>query len=275
MILNLAYPEKSEIPVKIFHFPDGEVQVELGQFSRKEEVIVWCRVTNAEELFILLQTMDILDRNGMPYDVHITYLMGMRMDRVMDFNRPFTLKIVYDAIDNHTGSHFFKVLELHSQRLWAFDKFLRWGNLYPDTNIRPDEEYYQIVYPDAGAAERYGAFEDDVTCSKVRDSETGKILELKVDNPELIEKDRDLLIKDDLCDGGGTFCGLAEAFNKLGIPKERLNISVIHMVNRKGIENLSKCFNHVFITNSYKDWDNLPDNVTMYDVFTNDYEIQK
>lgn len=35
------------------------------------------------------------------------------------------------------------------------------------------------------------------------------------------------------------------------------------MVNPKGIENL---FNHVWFTNSYKDWENLPENVTMIKV---------
>lgn len=35
------------------------------------------------------------------------------------------------------------------------------------------------------------------------------------------------------------------------------------MVNAKGIENLSKYFNHVWFTNSYKDWNNLSDNVTL------------
>ena len=34
----------------------------------------------------------------------------------------------------------------------------------------------------------------------------------------------------------------------------------------KGIENLSKNFNHVWFTNSYKDWENLPENVTMIKV---------
>lgn len=53
---------------------------------------------------------------------------------------------------------------------------------------------------------------------------------------------------------------------KIGIPKDRLNISVVHMVNPKGIENLSKNFNHVWFTNSYKDWENLPENVTMIKV---------
>lgn len=63
-----------------------------------------------------------------------------------------------------------------------------------------------------------------------------------------------------------SFCGIAKAFNALGISKERLNIAVTHMVNPKGIKNLSENFNHVWFTNSYKDWDNLPENVTMFKV---------
>lgn len=111
--------------------------------------------------------------------------------------------------------------------------------------------------------ERYEYLDKNpISCSKVRDTATGKILEIKIDNPEKLDG-RPLMIIDDLCDGGGTFCGIEECFKKIGIPKDRLNISVVHMVNPKGIENLSKNFNHVWFTNSYKDWDNLPENVTM------------
>jgi hypothetical protein len=119
----------------------------------------------------------------------------------------------------------------------------------------------------SGAKERYDFQYNKtaLTCSKVRDLTTGKILEIKIDNPEVIS-DKPLLILDDLCDGGGTFCGIAKAFNALGVPKERLNIAVTHMVNPKGIENLSNNFNKVWFTNSYKDWDNLPKNVTMIKV---------
>lgn len=123
---------------------------------------------------------------------------------------------------------------------------------------------YQVVLPDAGAKKRYmHIFEEStITCSKVRDQSTGKILEIKIDNPEKLDG-RPLMIVDDLCDGGGTFCGIAECFKKIGIPRDKLNITVTHMVNPRGIENLSKNFNHVWFTNSYKDWENLPENVTM------------
>lgn len=48
--------------------------------------------------------------------------------------------------------------------------------------------------------------------------------------------------------------------------KAGIDIFVTHMVNPKGIENLSKTFRHVYFTNSYKDWNNLPENCTIFEV---------
>lgn len=265
--LNLVHLEDSDIKYSISRFPDGEVQISLGEFSHKEQIKVQCRITNAEDLFILMQVLDILDRHEVSYMLNIYYLMGMRMDRVMDFNRPFTLKIVLNSLKN-CNADTIEILEPHSDVYYDFRFSGKFNELYvennPSNTVWSD---FQMVLPDEGAKERYdfSYFRTALTCSKVRDLTTGKILEIKVDNPEAIS-DKPLLILDDLCDGGGTFCGIAKAFNSLGIPKERLNIAVTHMVNPKGIKNLSETFNHVWFTNSYKDWDNLPGNVTMIKV---------
>lgn len=58
---------------------------------------------------------------------------------------------------------------------------------------------------------------------------------------------------DYLYDGGGTFCGIAAEIRKVR-PDVELNIFVTHIVNPKGIENLSRNFDHIWFTNSYKDW---------------------
>ena len=265
--LNLVHLEDSDIKYSISRFPDGEVQISLEEFSHKEQIQVKCRITNAEDLFILMQVLDILDRHEVSYVLSIYYLMGMRMDRVMDFNRPFTLKIVLNSLKNCNADNI-KILEPHSDAYYDYRFGGKFTELYiegsPSNTVWPG---YQMVLPDAGAKERYD-FQyvgTTLTCSKVRDLTTGKILEIKIDNPETIS-DKPLLILDDLCDGGETFCGIAKAFNSLGIPKERLNIAVTHMVNSKGIKNLSENFNHVWFTNSYEDWDNLPENVTMLKV---------
>lgn len=83
--------------------------------------------------------------------------------------------------------------------------------------------------------------------------DTGKIVSIKIKNPEALTGEP-LLIQDDLCDKGGTFIGLAEAVKEIN-PEADINIFVCHMVNPKGIKNLSETFNHVWFTNSYKDWE--------------------
>lgn len=264
-VLNLVHKEESDIKYDIFKFPDGEVQITLGEFSHKEDYIdVKCRITNAEELFIVCQVCDIFDRHAVNYMLSIYYLMSMRMDRVMEFNRPFTLKIVMDMLWHYNASSI-RVLEPHSEVYRRLNPHAE--ELFISTKgLPPNWVNCQIVYPDKGASERYSFhYSMDlpvIQCSKERNISTGKITSIKIDNPQDI-KDKPLLIIDDLCDGGGTFCGIAKAFEKVGVSKDRLNISIIHMVNAKGIENLSKHFNHVWFTNSYKDWNNLPDNVTL------------
>lgn len=269
--LNLVRPEESQVKYNISRFPDGEVQITLGDFSRKDSIEVKCRVTNAEELFILMQVIDILKRHEMDMYISIYYLMGMRMDRIMDFNRPYTLKVVLDALNLPNDCslevfdpHNFNALEKLSGA-YTYDGTVSnhvWNLEYPNTR-----QLYQLVYPDDGAVKRYGYGHPDadvIICKKIREVATGKIKSIEVTNPEAFNG-KPLLILDDLCDGGGTFVGIAEAIKKI-IPLADLNICVTHMVNPRGIENLSKNFHHVWFSNSYKDWDNLPDNVTMIKV---------
>ena len=270
-ILNLTNVEKSDIKWSISRFPDGEVQITLGEFTRKDTIQVLCRITNAEELFLVQQVFDILDRNEMVYDVFIGYLMGMRMDRVMDLNRPFTLKIVAEILKD-SKARTFEILEPHSGR--TFYEFDTYERRVPDLSIL---EGYQIILPDAGAKKRYedtmyfsfGFDPDTVFCSKVRDEKTGKILRIQVDNPEVLS-DRPMLIIDDLCDGGGTFLGIAEAIRAIK-PDAKLNIKVVHAVNGVGLQRLSQTFDHVYITNSYKDWEHqstpFPANITQTDAY--------
>lgn len=74
--LNLVHLEDSDIKYSISRFPDGEIQISLGEFSHKEQIQVKCRITNAEDLFILMQVLDILDRHEVSYVLSIYYLMG-------------------------------------------------------------------------------------------------------------------------------------------------------------------------------------------------------
>lgn len=260
-VLNLIRKDKSDIQYSLSQFPDGEIQITLGEINHKEEVQVVCRITNADELFILMQACDVLRRHGVLFYISIYYLMSMRMDRVMDFNRPFSLSIILNVLAN-LGANLIEIFSPHSNECFYRHRNTMFLELQVSEDIKyPDLSDYQILLPDAGAKERYSYLSYPITCSKVRDLATGKIIEIKVDNPEDIT-DNPIVILDDLCDGGRTFIEIAKAVRAIK-PNVELSIFVKHMVNPRGIENLSKNFSHVWFTNSYKDWQNesLPDNV--------------
>ena len=147
--LNLVHLENSDIKYSISRFPDGEVQISLEDFSHKEQIKVQCRITNAEDLFILMQVLDILDRHEVSYVVSIYYLMGMRMDRVIDFNRPFTLKIVLNSLKNCNADNI-EILEPHSDAYYDY----RFGGKFTELYIEGSPSNtvwngFQMVLPDA------------------------------------------------------------------------------------------------------------------------------
>lgn len=254
MKLNLINLENSDIKYTIFSFPDGEKQISIdSEIDRKKEIVVICRVTNAEELFILMQVNDILSRHEVKWYLYITYLMSMRMDRVMDFNRPFSLSIVGNIIKNFSA-YDIEVLEPHSERLMDLLE------CYRDTFIHSiDKRYFRnstIVFPDEGSAERYqeSLGLDALVFNKKRNLETGKIESFEIVSKGMVYNN--FVFIDDLCDGGGTFLGELEIL-KEKYPDGKFTLIVCHAVNEQGLRKVLDKFDKVIISNSYKDWDKI------------------
>lgn len=249
---------------KIITFPDGEVHLELKDINRKEGVDVRCRITNAQDLFILMQLSDILKRQCVEIiTLEILYLMGQRCDRLFDINRPFTLGIVADVI-NSMNAVWVDIREPHSYRILHMINNV---DIHHCTEamakiLLRENDGLLLAAPDKGAKKRYLSLDFAVICSKVRDEATGNLLDFKVEATTDV-KNRELLLVDDLCDGGGTFVGLAPKLRELE-PKT-LNLAVTHAVQLNGIKRVAEVYDNVYITNSYKDWDkeDLPSNVTV------------
>lgn len=264
-VLNLIRPEKSSVKYKIIQFPDGEPHIVLKGIDRKDNLSVICRICNPTDLFILMQVGDILNRQGVLFNLNITYLMSMRMDRVISYDESFSLSIVAQVINNMSPQAV-HVLEPHSHRVQDLINAYWRDIATPIPNFRG----YLKVYPDRGALQRYdGNPTESVICSKVRDPKTGQLSGFKIENPEVIEENQDLplVVIDDLCDGGGTFKGIAQLLES-HCPNRDRTICVTHMVNPKGITALSENYNEVYFTNSYRDWgrEALPDNVKVIEV---------
>jgi ribose-phosphate pyrophosphokinase len=256
--LNLINKEKSDISYEIITFPDGEPHIKLIDLDRKKDVSIICRIANPTDLFILMQIGNILNRQGIIFDIKITYLMSMRMDRVMGFNEAYSLEIVANMI-NSLNARKIKILEPHSEKTLMLIK----------RSVSISETFtgdFLKVYPDEGAAKRYNANPmEDVIFKKKRNLSDGRIISIEPINPDVLHKTyKPIMVIDDLCDGGSTFKLIANYLNEV-VPDQERNIVVTHMVNPKGIQTLSAHYDKVFFTNSYRDWDkeDLPSNVTI------------
>lgn len=262
-IINLINKDKGDIVYDIINFSDGEKHIKfITEINRKDSVKVICRITSMDELFILMQVGDILNRMEVEWALVITYLMGMRMDRVMSFNEAFSLKIVAKTInDMHPDAVF--VVEPHSDRtLKLINNSTPLMNRFAEAAMTDPEHNYMVVFPDAGAKLRYGkALENKVpmmTCHKKRDPATGKLSGFGIDNPEVLNEYPEcnaFFVIDDLCDGGGTFCGIADQLKELR-PDFHRTLAITHAVSARGIYKVMDYYNDLFITNSYADWGN-------------------
>ena len=269
-VINLT----NQTGCKITTFPDGEKHVTINELNRRIPVSIYCRITCADDLFCLMQVADVLKRQEMIIDnLFIGYLMSMRCDRLFDINRPFSLKLVADII-NGIGALQVGIVEPHSNvsllKIKNSVGVMATMEFFYREIVKPNENNLDIVavLPDNGARSRYQPSSlPFIVCGKERDPETGKLLSFTVDAGETDCKDKDLVVLDDLCDGGGTFVGLAPKLRKLE-PKS-LSLLVTHAIQLEGIRKVAEAYDHVYITNSYKAWENesLPENVTVFMVF--------
>lgn len=273
--INLTDSLKSDIHWTKFTFNDGEVHIKFdGELPRKEEYKVVCRIKSANDLFILMQVGDILDRHEITYTLYITYLMGMRMDRVMTFNEAFSLKVVANMINTLNYEHVY-IFEPHSDRTLKLIKnsdeldMLSENRTYTTLLNKWCDVDTVICYPDKGAYKRYinpnkfGISKNTIVLGKTRSVETGEITGMEIVEKNIIHKPNRIVIIDDLCDGGRTFIE-ANKLLKKEYPDVSVELFVKHMVNLMGLDNVANTFDHVYITDSYDNYNNEAyDNLTV------------
>ena len=103
-----------------------------------------------------------------------------------------------------------------------------------------------LVVPDAGAAKK--AYEwvgsaDSVQALKHRDPQTGRLSNFEVITEGL--NGRPAIIVDDICDGGGTFLGLAEELRTVHNAGP-LTLVVTHGLFTKGLDALTAVFDRIY-----------------------------
>jgi ribose-phosphate pyrophosphokinase len=259
--ISLKHGWVQEIEHEKFFFSGGEPHIKLikPDWADGETIVITTRINNMNDLGMLMVARDAIERTGGAMDVRLIlpYFPGARQDRQMVEGEPLTAK-VYANVINDLDFDLVTILDPHSDVTPALldncevipnHKFVREALL--DIGVYYDQEYF-LISPDAGAnkkmlglAKAMGA-KNAVKCDKVRDIETGKLSGFEVYAEDLM--DSVCVIVDDICDGGGTFMGLAEELKKKKAGD--LYLIVTHGIFSKGYDELTKHFKMIYTTDS-------------------------
>lgn len=228
-------------PVNITVFPDNTSQVWYNYHLIKEvgvNTVEW-RYEHEGEVFQILQLAylmkEYMSREEMA--LYIPYLPYARQDKHISDEKTFALLPFSDVINMcEFGS--VTVVDPHSHK--ALNLINTSKAVYPIEKLRKafDETNSQLLcYPDKGALTKYSrldGYKDYVYIygTKVRDQSTGIITKYDVEATGL--SGLNILIVDDICDGGATFIILAKELLNKGA--KAVNLFVSHGLFSKGIK---------------------------------------
>jgi len=280
-ILNLVYPEQSDIDYKISRFPDGQQDVTISSklydlvpgiavrnLDKTNVVQIKSHLNTFRDLELIICANAALKRLGIE-DIHlyIPYLLGARSDRqfveggtsyLVDVVAPiinaqnFKSVTVYDAHSDVAAACINNFKSISDVDLVRFALNKLYGPNSPDNFV--------LVSPDGGSlkkiykvAEAIGFNDEIITCSKYRDTD-GKLSKTHV--PYRIDHySKDMIIIDDICDGGRTFINIANEILKVHPDRPgKIYLIVTHGIFSAGFDTIGEYFDGVFCTNSVRDW---------------------
>lgn len=266
-----------------FQFSAGETQVRIQNLEEIEgkEILfvkVKSQVYSSQDLVELALTLGAINniREYKDFDVwlEIPYLPYSRQDRCCAPGEAFSLRTILGIL---AGSLEYgdsvETWDVHSE-VAEKELDLRGINLI---NIEPERflsDYVEglvtawddvrkppyaagdqnviVIAPDKGAVGRADEvrkklqFSQTVFATKVRETDTGKILETVVPT-DVDYSGKRLLIVDDICDGGRTFIELAKVLRKHN--PESIDLYVTHGIFSKGFEVFEDLIDNFYVAN--------------------------
>jgi ribose-phosphate pyrophosphokinase len=238
------------LDLRVFSFPGGEPHVSFGDGPLPGEVMIDARIGSFDDLGAVLVLNDALVRHGCRVTLFCPYLPGARQDR----GAPLTAKVVADVINL---GRFDRVIGLdpHSDVMPALvDRFVAVGpdRIAQSAPVRSTmfDGASGVICPDAGAVKRTELVAAAlglpvVYARKHRDFATGALSGFTCD---AVDPAATYVVVDDICDGGGTFLGLADV---IGLPAPQLRLWVSHGIFSKGATALHERFGRIGCTDSF------------------------
>ncbi|WP_425657554.1 ribose-phosphate diphosphokinase [Tenacibaculum ascidiaceicola] len=266
MILNLdknftPYGTENNIDYNFFTFSGGEPHIKIiSKLENVTEITITHRIQSFNDIGTLLLATNALKNMGIKkLHVVLPYFPAARQDRLMVSGEPLSVKVYADII-NAQNFESVTVFDPHSEvtpallnncRVIDNHKFIELITQQLSDNlllISPDGGALKKIYKVAAYLQNY----EVVECSKSRNVRTGQLTGFKVYADDL--QGKDCLIVDDICDGGGTFLGLAKELKAKNAGN--LYLAISHGIFSKGFDELQKHFTKIFTTDSFKTIEN-------------------
>lgn len=254
-----------DIAVRQFLFPGGEQQVQVDVSSPAMDGLrINAHLTSAADVMSLLMVTDALRRAypAVPVFLRMPYVPYARQDRVCNPGEPLAARVFCDLINTQNYAQV-AIMDPHSDVTPALLDRVVVEDVTPLlARVVADLGEVALVAPDAGARKRVLSFAKQlgglpvVFADKVRNTQTGAITGTAIQG-EL--PDRQLLVVDDICDGGRTFIELAAALRAKQEEQalhQALFLYVSHGIFSKGLDVLTPHFNRIFTANDWTGADN-------------------
>lgn len=246
-----------ELHVNLNHLPDDCVNLGIKCWLDSSDAIM--------QLLLVANALKHKYRSVFPY-VTCGYVPYARQDRVCAAGDAFSMQVMAQVLQVANPIRLY-VCDVHSKAaLQQLDVFLpntiichiqqkdmiKYNRRLTDVVADPDTI---LVSPDKGAIDKTIALAADfskehlvVTGIKKRDPTTGELSGFEVDTNGLSLLGKHCLIVDDICDGGGTFLGLAAELQKLGCTD--ISLYVTHGIFSKGLKVFDNIIGNVYSTDT-------------------------
>ena len=258
-----------------FKFPGGETQVRVNTDFRQSlnpyaPVVTFTKkVRSGDDIMEILLTVDALRRSGCKrLKLRLPYVPYGRQDRGMVPGEALGIKVFADLL-NSCNFEEVEIWDPHSDVTTALINNVRvvgqeeliietcWPNHTVLSEGRVPFKDTILVCPDAGARKKIlkVASKLDKTeilfADKIRDPATGQITGTKVDWSGITKSSENMLIVDDICDGGKTFVEIAKEIKKTvrsTFPLS-LHLYITHGFFSKGLDELAQYFQGIYVAN--------------------------
>lgn len=242
-------------PIETFTFPGGEVHVKVPDGSwRQGPHTITAHLADSEGIMQLLMLTNALREFCSPYKpvirLRMPYCPYARQDRVCNKGEALSIKVFADLI-NAQNYNYVETWDPHSDvtpALFNNMDAISIVDLLYQKSYRARFKEMSFVAPDAGAAKKvfkvaqtFGV--EFIQAEKRRDLATGELSGFGYQGDV---QGKDLLIVDDICDGGGTFVGLGAKL-KEG-EANSVSLYVTHGIFSKGFDVFDGVIDKIYTT---------------------------